>query len=241
MAVRSDVAAARRPGLWGTGSGMWVVALLALALAGFWRSYVSRIGAADAVTHLHAGLMLAWFAMLFTQPWLVRTRRLELHRKLGKLSYVLVPAIVLTCLGLSQLRMSAATPQSFGIQAFIMYLGVAASVMFALFWALALVYRRQAGLHARFMVATALVMIDPALARLLMLLPIPGPAIAFISYGVVFAILGLSLWLGRGRPGQRAFVVVGAVFALNLVLLMTVPRTEAWLAFARFWGGLPPA
>lgn len=239
MAVRSEAAAVRRPGLWGTGSGVWIVALLALALAGFWGSYVSRLGAADAVTHLHAGLMLAWFAMLFAQPWLVRTRRLDLHRRVGRLSYGLVPAIVLTCLGLSQLRMSAATPESFGLQAFILYLGVAASAMFLLFWGLAIAHRREPGLHARYMVATALVMIDPALARLLMLLPIPGPVIAFISYGVVFAILGVSLWLGRGRPGQRAFVVAGAVFALNLVLLMTVPRTAAWQAFARFWGGLP--
>ena len=239
MVVRSEVAAVRRQGLWGTGSWPWLVALLALALAGFWGSYVSRLGAADLVTHLHAGLMLAWFAMLFAQPWLVRTRRLGLHRQVGCLSYGLVPAIVLTCLALSQLRMSAATPQSFGFQAFILYLGVAASAMFLLFWALAIRHRHEPGRHARYMVATALVMIDPALARLLMLLPIPGPAIALVSYGVVFALLGAMLWAGRGRPGQRAFVVVGAVFALNLALLMTVPRTGAWLAFARMWGGLP--
>ncbi|WP_372012973.1 hypothetical protein [Pseudoxanthomonas sp. 10H] len=241
MAVHSEAAFVRRPLPWGTGSGVWIAALLLLALAGFWRSYVSRIGAADAVTHLHAGLMLAWFAMLSVQPWLVRTRRLELHRRLGRVSYALVPAIVATCLGLSHLRMSAATPESSGFQAFILYLGMAASVMFLLFWGLAIVHRRQPGLHARYMVATALVMIDPALARLLMLLPVPGPAISLVSYGAVFALLGAMLWLGRGRPGQRAFVVVGAVFALNLGLLMTVPRTATWLEFARLWGGLPPA
>lgn len=241
MVVRSEAAAVRRPGLWGTGSAIWIAALLALALAGFWSSYVSRLDTAGAVTHLHAGLMLAWFAMLFVQPWLVRTRRLDLHRRIGRLSYGLVPAIVATCLWLSQLRMSAATPQTFGFQSFILYLGVAASAMFLLFWGLAIRHRREPGLHARYMAGTALVLIDPALARLLLLMQVPGPLLQWISYGLVFAILGVLLWRGRGWPGQRAFVVVGAVFALNLALLFVVPRAEAWQAFARFWGGLPPA
>ncbi|UWX03562.1 hypothetical protein H1235_11195 [Pseudoxanthomonas sp. NC8] len=73
-----DGAAPRRPGLWGTGTPVWIAALLALALVGFWKPYVSRVAAMDAVTHLHAGLMLSWLAMLFVQPLLIRTRRLKI-------------------------------------------------------------------------------------------------------------------------------------------------------------------
>lgn len=242
MAVTSNAGAMRRPGLWGTGSAVWIWALLALAVAGFWPSYVRRFGQVDAVTHLHAALMLSWFAMLFVQPWLVRTRRMALHRQVGKLSYGLVPLLLFTCLWLSRIRMGGATPESFGFQAFILYLGIAASAIFLASWALAIVHRRDTALHARYMVGTALTLIDPALARLLAAtVPSLGPLITWVSYGVLFLILGVLVWRDRGRHGQRAFVVLTAVFALNFVLINVVPRTAGWQEFARWWGGLPVA
>jgi hypothetical protein len=234
-------AAPRRAGLWGTGTPVWIAALLALALAGFWKSYVSRVAAADAITHLHAGLMLAWFAMLFAQPVLVRTRRLALHRQVGRLSYVLVPAIVVTCVLLSRMRMAAVAPQGFGMQCVFLYLGLSAAAMFLLFWGLAIAYRRDAALHARYMAGTALVMIDPALARIVGgLAPQLGIGVLWISYGVVFAILGLLVRLDRGRHGRSAFVLQLALFATNFVMIHLVPGTTAWQAFARGWGGLAP-
>lgn len=242
MAVYANAGAMRRPGLWGTGSAVWMAALLLLAVVGFWPSYVRRFGEVDAVTHLHAVLMLSWFGMLFAQPWLVRTRRMALHRMLGKASYVLVPMIVLTCLWLSRIRMGAATSQSFGMQGFILYLGVAASAILLLSWTLAIVHRRDSALHARYMAGTALTLIDPALARLLIaMVPGLGPLITWVSYGVLFLILGVLIWRDRGGRGQRAFVVLTAVFALNFVLINVVPRTAAWQEFARWWGGLPVA
>lgn len=239
MAVISNAGAARRPGLWGTGSTVWIWALLALAIAGFWPSYVRRFGEADAVTHLHAGLMLSWFAMLFVQPWLVRTRRMALHRTIGKISYVLVPAIVLTCVWLSRIRMGAATPQGFGFQTFILYLALAASTILLTSWALAIVYRHDTALHARYMVGTALTLIDPALARLLATtMPGLGPMIPLISFGLLFLLLGALIWRDRGRHGQGAFVVLAVLFAIEFALMQVLPQSAAWQAFARWWGGL---
>ena len=241
MAVPMEGAAPRRPGLWGTGAPVWVAALLALAVTGFWKSYLSRVAAVDAITHLHAGLMLSWFAMLFAQPLLVRSRQLAWHRKLGRISYGLVPAIVLTCVLLSRVRMAAVAPQGFGFQCVILYLGLSAALMFLLFWTLAIVHRRDAALHARYMVGTALVMVDPAMARIVGgLAPQLGIGVLWISYRVVFAILGVLVWRGRGRHGRNALVLQLALFAANFMLIHLVPGTAAWQAFARAWGGLPP-
>jgi len=138
--------------------------------------------------------------------------------------------------------MGTATPQSFGMQSFILYLGVAASAILLLSWSLAIVHRRDSALHARYMVGSALVLIDPALARLLIAtVPGLGPLVPWVSYGVLFLILGVLLWRDRGRHGQRAFVVLTAVFALNFVLLNVVPRTASWAEFARWWGGVATA
>ena len=98
MAVSATGAVPRRPGPWGIGSGAWMWGLVALVGVGFWKTYFSRLGLADAVTHLHAGLMLAWMAMLLVQPWLIRTRRMALHRRIGQFSYGVMPGVLLTAL-----------------------------------------------------------------------------------------------------------------------------------------------
>ena len=241
MAVSATEAGPRRPGLWGIGSGAWMWGLALLVLAGFWRTYFSRLGLADVVTHLHAVLMVAWVAMLLVQPWLVRTRRMALHRQVGQLSYGVMPGVLLTALWLSQLRMAAAPPQMFGLQSTLLYLGTAASLMLALFWGLAIRHRRDPALHARYMVATALVMIDPAMARLMLAVLPEGARFnpSWGGYALTFAVLALLMWFERAAPrGRSVFRFVTLVFIVNFVLMHVVPGTQGWQAFARWWGGL---
>ena len=241
MAVSATGAVPRRPGLWGIGSGIWMWGLLALVGVGFWNTYFSRLALADAVTHLHAGLMLAWLAMLLVQPWLIRTRRIALHRQIGQFSYGVMPGVLLTALWLSHLRVAAAPPEMFGLQAMLLYLGMAASLMLALFWGLAIRHRREPALHARYMVATALVMIDPAAARLMLAVLPEGARFnpSWGGYALTFAILAVLIAFDRTAPrGRSVFRFVAVVFALNFVLMHVVPGTSAWQSFARAWGGL---
>ena len=49
----------QRPTTWGTGAWPWVLAVLALALLGFWKPYFARLTASQGLTHLHAMAMLA--------------------------------------------------------------------------------------------------------------------------------------------------------------------------------------
>lgn len=242
MVVSASGAVVRRPGLWGTGSVVWVWALVALVLAGFWKSYFSRLGMATAVMHLHAVFMGAWMLMLMVQPWLVRTRRMALHRQVGQFSYGLVPGVVVSALWLSHVRMAAVSPEMFGLQAFLLYLGLAATMILTLCWGLAIRYRRDAALHARYMVGTALVLVDPAMARLLLAILPEGVQFnpSWGGYAVTFAILAVLVWRDRAAPrGRGVFRIIAAMFALNFVLMHVVPRTQAWLDFARWWGGLP--
>ena len=241
MAVSATGAVPRRPGPWGIGSGAWMWGLVALVGVGFWKTYFSRLGLADAVTHLHAGLMLAWMAMLLVQPWLIRTRRIALHRQIGQFSYGVMPGVLLTALWLSHLRIAAAPPETFGLQSMLLYLGTAASLMLALFWGLAIVHRREPAMHARYMVATALVMIDPAAARLMLALLPEGARFnpSWGGYALTFAILAVLIVFDRAAPrGRGVFRVVAAVFALNFVLMHVEPGTQAWQSFAHGWAAL---
>ena len=71
--------------------GLWLVALIA-----FWPTYLSRPLTADTYTHLHALTATLWMLMLVAQPLAIRTKRLTLHRRLGRSSYALAPVVLMS-------------------------------------------------------------------------------------------------------------------------------------------------
>jgi|GEM_PF-185982 len=83
-------------------SGYYFIFLLALIFAGFWNSYFSRFftGTNDYnfYFHFHALMMGLWVITLIVQPLLIRKMKLALHRIIGKLTYVLMPVMLLSVL-----------------------------------------------------------------------------------------------------------------------------------------------
>lgn len=230
-----------RPAPWGTGAWPWILLLLAAAMLGFWKPYFGRLGAAEALAHLHASAMLAWIGLLVAQPVLVRTRRMAWHRRLGKLSYVVVPLVVASALLLAQQRIREAPPQLLPLQQTILYLGLSGSAMLLLMWGLAIVHRRDPVAHARYMAGTALLLIDPSLVRVMLhwLPAVPPPAYQWITYGLTYLVLGVLFALDRRSPrGRRTLgIVAGLVVALHASILV-VPGTAAWRRFAEWYAAL---
>jgi hypothetical protein len=232
---------ARRPGVWGTGAWPWVVLLLGVAVFGFWKPYFGRLSAAQGLAHLHALAMLTWIGMLVAQPILIRGRRLAWHRRVGKASYVVVPLMVVAALCLAQLRIREAPPEMLALQQTILYLGLSASVLFVIVWGLGIRHRREPALHARYMVGTALTLVDPSLVRVMIFwVPgVPPPLYQWISYGLVYAILLVLIALDRSSPrGRSAFVVLLGLFAATHASILLVPGTATWQRFALWYAGL---
>jgi uncharacterized membrane protein len=233
--------AASRPGLWGVRAWPWVLLLLCVAVLGFWKPYFSRLDAAQGMAHLHAMSMLAWIGMLVAQPLLIRTRRLAWHRLLGKASYAVVPLVVVSALILAQLRISQAPPQLLPMQQFILFLGVSTSVLFLVIWGLGIRYRHEPALHARYMAGTALTMIDPSLARVMIswIPSVPPPFYQFITFGLLYTILLTLIALDRkSARGRSALWVLLALFVALHASIMLVPGTSAWQRFAGWYAGL---
>jgi len=239
--MASTIASTARARPWGSGAWPWVLLLLAVAVFGFWTPYFSRLGQAQALAHVHALAMLAWFAMLVAQPILIRGQRRAWHRRLGKASYAVVPLIALTALVLAQARIRDVPASALPFQTVILYLGVSASAMLLLVWGLGIRHRRDSALHARYMVGTALTLIDPALARVMIFWTpsVPPPAYQFVSFGVVYAILLVLVVRDRDVPrGRRAFLNLLGLFVCLHASIMLVPGTAAWQRFATWYASL---
>ena len=224
------------------GATGFLVLLLGLAVVAFWPSYLATFPAGDAHVHTHAALMLLWFGLLFVQPMLVRSGRLDLHRTLGRLSCVLVPLIALQSLLLAHARIQLLDDAVMQAEGHFLFLPLAGAWLFLAAWALGVAHRRRTPMHARFMLGTALALIDPVVARLLFFFAPPLPHLLLysaIGYGLTDALLLVLLLRERpGSPARRAYALLLAVFGVTHLLWFTLGQTPAWLAFAYAFRGL---
>lgn len=76
--------------------GYFLIALIPLTFAGFYKTYFGQFSHfdndIDIFVHLHPFIASVWILMLiFCQPLLILNKKYALHRKLGKLSFVVFP------------------------------------------------------------------------------------------------------------------------------------------------------
>lgn len=211
--------------------------LAVLSLHAFYPTYLGRLGnPLPWVMHLHAALMAAWMGLLVLQSGLIRRGNISLHRTTGRLSYALVPLLLLTAVamiaysyerGLGELREAAAAGRiSLSGEALLhearkyVALPVYYFVGFALFYPLAMLNRRRPVVHAQFMLATMLMLTGPVLDRSLYFiasvampeLRFPFEWVAFILADFVFVAV-LVLNLRRGESWQPAATCLACFLA----------------------------
>lgn len=220
------------------------MALLVLAGLAFWPQYLSRPGASiDVYTHVHAFLGLLWMLTLIVQPWAVAARRMHVHRTLGRLTYALAPAFVVTGVLVAHVRFSRMPEEIFVREAFSLYLPLFVASLFGLAYSMALRWRHAPLVHARFMASTAVLFIDPVLGRILFFNfpPLPEPLLyQAITFSLVTAILVAMLrTLPEGTAGRAAYRAYVALAVAAQLLWFALPPTAVWLAFASWFRVLP--
>ena len=224
-------------------SGPYFASLFLVALVAFWPTYLSQsLSVSSAYTHLHALTATLWMLLLVAQPIAIRTRRLAWHRLLGRASYALAPLILVSIVLLAHSRIKSLNGEAYAIQTYILYLQVSLAVLFGVSYALAIYTRRTTALHARFMVCTALTLIDPVVIRLLFWAdPTPEWNYQWLTFGLTDLALVVLIWLERhSRVGRMVFPVMLLLFVLaQMPALLGLTGTPLWQAFARWFAALP--
>ncbi len=214
----------------------WLIGLLVLLFIGFWKSYFSQVGEAHLTHHFHGISMLCWVLLLITQSWLIRNRHNAQHRTLGKLSFLLAPAVVISAV-LVVFHSQATTehPNSpFALSIF--WFGFFSAGMFAVLYYLAIRHRKNMRFHARYMMATALVFLVPGLARAVN--QYIGPTGIWIPtfYQMTWVPLFIGLWLmfrdWQNKHTIQPFLLFNVLWAINLFLWVTLPNVGWWQEFA---------
>jgi hypothetical protein len=170
--------------------GYFLLLIIPLIFAGFYKSYFESFpnfkDNINALTHLHALIASVWVLMLIVQPFLIFNKKFTLHRKVGKLSYVVFPLLILSFI--PQIIKIVRTEDIANL-----FFPLGDGTLLIVFYLLAIYNRKVSSKHMRYMITSALVLLGPTVGRI-------GPNLLGFTelftqnfeYGIIYAIL-LSL------------------------------------------------
>lgn len=151
--------------------GYFFISLLLFVIWGFSKSYVelSPSFKDNSFTYnFHGVMLLSWLALLIIQPFLIRYKKYSWHRTIGKISYILVPMILVSIFLVSKekyIRLSTVVSKEENIGMIV--LNIPGMFYFGMLYLLAIFYKKNKAYHMRYMIATGLLIIGPAAGRAL--------------------------------------------------------------------------
>ena len=217
------------------------VPLVALA---FWPMYLSRpFSSIDRYTHAHALAGSLWLALLIAQSASAHARRFAAHRLLGRISYGLAPLFAVSSILLSHHRLVSMDDATFATDGSAHFLPFYATVVFVLAYGCGVWFRRWPAAHGRFMLCTAIPLIDPVLGRALAFYLPPFPSLwlyQVVTFGVATTIAAMVVFSFRGPAiARRALAGYFAVLVGLQLGWFTVSPTTVWLEAVGWFRSLP--
>ncbi|HEY8876474.1 MAG TPA: hypothetical protein VIN03_02850 [Roseateles sp.] len=197
---------------------LYFVLVLGAGLWGFYPSYLSQLRETDLSHHAHGLTAFAWMLMLISQATLIRLHRRALHRRVGKLAYVLAPLFIAAGLWMTWQTAHPDNPFSRRFGPRLVPVDLSFLLGFAVAFGLAIKHRRDIHRHARYMAVTGLLILPPALARLApQVLPVRGFELAFhIAYFATEAVTAVLIAVSwRLRQPVLPFVLLMALLVLQ--------------------------
>lgn len=207
-----------------------------LVLSAFWVTYITRIFDQENYRmHLHGATLFLWCLMLIIQPLLIRKKMYLVHRRIGKFSFVLVPAMVFTTFDLLRYRIKSQPTIDYTFIALVLN----ALLVFIILYGLAIYYRKKSALHARYMLCTIFPFFTPATDRIISIyfpatlkhFPLLNGQPNVMLFGFVLAdiiLIGLCIWDWRSHQRLN-------VFPFALLLLMTYHYSVNTFYQYTFW------
>ncbi len=151
--------------------GYFFLSILAFVVMGFFKTYFGLIphfnSSLTAMMHFHAVVMSMYVILLIVQPVLISYKKLKTHRLFGKFSYVLVPVIILSFFAMIYKEYNDKILHKITNAEFVefTFLNIGKLSLFGGCYLLAMIHKRNTPFHMRYIIASALVFVEPSLSR----------------------------------------------------------------------------
>jgi hypothetical protein len=222
--------------------------IIAVVLVGFVPDSIKLVASVQSgerpplplILHVHAVLMGSFLVLMLTQTILVAIGRVDLHRKLGRIAFVLAPALIVVGFLLVPVsyhyhwhvaQMAAPAVRQKLLHPFvwdiILLAQILTGLLFSILITIGLWARRSIpGLHKRMMLIAPAMALGPAFTRMTWLPQIP------VIYPVL-VLLPMFIWdVKRYRRVHSAYLIWLAFFVPVQILFPIALRSTWWPGIA---------
>lgn len=218
------------------------LAALAAIVAGFWPSFFRPLGAGDVAHSLHGITATLWVVILATQSWLISHRMVAWHRRVAVSALLMLPVFIASAFYMVAVMFANPEMPPF-LPPLLAFIDLPSVLFLIVLVTLALRNVRTPAAHKRFMAATVLLGLPPALTRLYA--RVLAPQVDFMaalhgSFLTVELILAALIVADR-RAGERrlAYPLSLGFFVGVHALMGVVPASDGWRALMAWYVGLP--
>lgn len=213
------------------------IVLALLILFGFaqfaMRGFVD-VRAVPWLTHLHGVFMAGWLVLAVAQNLLAGRGELRVHRKLGWAAAALVAGIAVLGVTVGVGAVAGHRVPPFFSDAYFLALTTVEPLAFAALVAWAVTLRRKTEWHRRLMLGASVVILEPALGRLLPM-PLMGGWGEWAILAVQLAVLAILARhdrkvLGAIHPATTALMAVAVLVHVAVFALSVFPPVAALAA-----------
>jgi len=196
--------------------GYFFILFFPLIFLAFFKTYFIQFPSfeeqIDIFVHVHAIIAAIWIITLIAQPLLIRYKRFKLHKKIGKISYVIFPLLILSFIPRIIHIVNSDHPDT-------MFFPIADCTLLILFYGLAIYHRKKTPRHMRYMIGAAIVFLGPTLGRIgPLILGLPDKVAQNAQYGVIFLILiGLTFLDRKNGKNFKPYMVIFAGWIVHMV------------------------
>jgi hypothetical protein len=218
------------------------VLILVTVWLGFSKSYYA-VGMVNThlpapIIHVHAIVFTLWLLTLIVQTGLIRTKKVQIHRKLGLWGFGLAATMVVVgfMAGTNALRRGMSPPGS-GLDPKVFYIVPISGILtFGALVCWAYMARRRPAEHKRLIMFASLLILDAAVGRFPYTIMPMGPLTqSLILIGLMVPMLAYDLFTLKklNRVTIISFLWIVVLLFTRIPLGMTAP----WLKFATFMRG----
>lgn len=192
--------------------GYVLLLLIPLMFIGFYPTYFKYFpnfkDSINSLTHLHTIISIIWVAILIIQPFLILNKKYKWHKILGKSTYVIFPVWILSFIPMMLLIIEKKLYKN-------LVFPIADIIILIILYVLAIKHKKTPAKHMRYMIASALVLIDPTVGRLAFYILNLGPLSMPFAYTLMNGILLLLIWIDyKNKKNYTPYLIA-------LILFMT--------------------
>ncbi len=224
--------------------GVFAAAVVIAVLVGFGptfylKPFFNDPPIARTIIYIHGFVMAAWVLLFVAQIFLISSKQIRLHQKLGFVGVGLAVLVFVTGIMVTVAAAkygTAASPPGIPPLEF-MIVPFGDMIVFAVLMAFAIYYRKNAANHKRLMLLTVIGFLPPAIARF------PGGMtesfgpLWFFGVTTLITLLLIAVDAWYNRKLNRVFLIGGVLLVAAMWIRLPLSGTRAWLSVAELLAG----